>query len=244
HRRLPSEWLSTITSATPRTAAAALSSRARTRPRSPSGTSAGSLIDPASPRDAHSRITRTPASDSRAIVPPHASDSSSGCANTQSTVRPASGRSVSEFVSTATAGSDDVRVDVDVFVDHACGAETLDRARAHAAAGQGGHARQIVGHLFEIVEDHPPDSPGPHFPHGAAIERGDGRAARHGLGEDEPEGLARLNGVEERARATVELHLRVEVGFAKIHDMASVDVRRDALAIVVVFGGGEYQLHA
>ena len=41
---------------------------------------AGSLTDRASPCDAHITTTRQPASASRASVPPHASDSSSGCA--------------------------------------------------------------------------------------------------------------------------------------------------------------------
>src|SRR5215831_14953935 len=161
HRRLPSEWLSTITLATPRMAAASTSSRSRTPPRSPSGTSAGSLIDPASPRDAHSRTTRAPASAKRAIVPPHASDSSSGCANTQSTVRPASDgsdRSAAGFALTATAALDEAGVDSDVFVDHARDAEALDGAFANAPAIEVEDARQLVRHLFEIIEDHSRDS--------------------------------------------------------------------------------------
>src|SRR5712692_9355822 len=145
----------------PRTAAASRSSRARTRPRSPSGTSAGSLIEPASPRDAHSSTTRTPASASRASVPPQASDSSSGWANTASTVRPAScrsDRSPDPFALSATARLHDAGVDLNVFVDHSRGAESLDGALADAAAVEIEDARQVVGQLLEIVEDHPGDS--------------------------------------------------------------------------------------
>src|SRR5256885_3066600 len=142
----------------PRTAAASPSSRARTPPRSPSGTSAGSLIDPASPRDAQSRITRTPASASRASVPPHASDSSSGWANTASTVRPAScrsDRSPDPFALSATVRLHDAGVDASVFVDHSRGAESLDGALADAAPIEIEDARPVAGHLLEIVEDHP-----------------------------------------------------------------------------------------
>src|SRR6266851_7425834 len=137
----------------PSTAAASRSSRARTTPRLPSGTSAGSLIEPASPCDAHSRITLAPASASRASVPPQASDSSSGCAKMPSTVRPARERRLS-----ATVGLHDPGVDGDILVDHACRAETGDGAIAHATAIEIEDARQVVGHLLEALENHPRDA--------------------------------------------------------------------------------------
>src|SRR5712671_634707 len=137
-----------MTSATPSTAAASRSSRARTWPRSPSGTSVGSLIDPASPREAQSRTTRAPASASRASVPPHASDSSSGCAKTPRTVLPASERL------SATMGLHDAAVDADVFVDHARDAEARDGALADAPAIESEHAPEVVRHVLEVVEYH------------------------------------------------------------------------------------------
>src|SRR5205085_1534814 len=42
----------------------------------------------------------------------------------------------------------------------------------------------------------------------------------------------------------VQLDLGREVGLAVVHDVAAVDVRRHALAVVVIFGGRENQLHA
>src|SRR3954464_5982756 len=242
HRRSPSGWSRMITSATPSTAAASRSSRSRTRPRSPFGTSAGSLIDPASPRVAQRTTTRAPASARRASVPPQASDSSSGCAKIPSTVRPARGRRAP--LSSATTTLHETRVDMDIAVDHPLDAEASDRLRANATAVEVEHARQFVGHLLEVFEDHPGHPMVHDFADGAAIERGDGRPACHRFGEHESERLARLNRVEQRARGAVELHLGVEVGFAVVHNMAAVNVRRDALAQATVFGGGENQLHA
>src|SRR5450759_2982189 len=165
-----------MTSATPSTAAASRSSRVRTSPRSPSGTSEGSLIEPASPREAHSTMTRAPASARRASVPPHASDSSSGCAKIPRTVRPARGRA-----SSATMRLHDPTVDGDVFIDHASGAEARDGALAHAPAIEVEDARQLVDHLLEVLEDQAGDAFVHDLPHGAAIEGGDRRAARHRL---------------------------------------------------------------
>src|SRR5258707_15283008 len=139
-----------MASAAPSTAAASLSSRTRTRPRSPSGTSDGSLIDPASPCDAHTMTTRQPASARRASVPPQASDSSSGWAKMPSTVRPARG---SAALASGTMSLHDPGVDGDVLVDHALGSETGDRALVHAAAIEIEHARQSANHLFEVVEN-------------------------------------------------------------------------------------------
>src|SRR6185503_15193027 len=176
-----------MASATPRTAAASRSSRARTPPRSPSGTSAGSLIEPASPRDAHTTMTRAPASERRASVPPHASDSSSGCAKMPSTVRPARGRGL------VTMSLHEPGVNRDVLVDHAGRAEAGDRAIVDAAAIEIEDARQLVGHLLEIGENHPGHAFVDHLAHGAAVEGDDRRAARHGLGEHQAERLAGLN---------------------------------------------------
>jgi len=47
----------------------------------------------------------------------------------------------------------------------------------------------------------------------------------------------------QRAGAAVQLHLRLKVGLAEIDHAAAVDVRRHALAIIVVFGRGENQPH-
>src|SRR5258708_38483300 len=178
-----------MTSATPSTAAASRSSRARTPPRSPSGTSAGSLIDPASPRDAQSRTTRAPASASRASVPPHASDSSSGCAKMPRTVRPAS-----ESLS-GTVRLHDAAVHADVFVDHARDAEARNGALADAPAIEIEHAREGVRHVLEVVEYHPGDSLIHDLADGAAIQRRHRRSARHRLAEHEAERFGRLNRV-------------------------------------------------
>src|SRR5882672_9564886 len=153
-----------MSSATPRTAAASRSSRARTTPRSPSGTSAGSLIEPASPRDAHTTTTRAPASTRRANVPPHASDSSSGCAKIASTVRPARRRAL------VTTGLHEPGVNRDVLVHHAGCSETGDRALADAAAIEIEKAWQVVGHLLEVVENHPGYALVDDFADGAAVE--------------------------------------------------------------------------
>src|SRR5439155_5250026 len=134
-------------SAMPSTRAASCSSSVRTRARLPSGTSAGSLTDPFSPREAHINTTRAPASDSRASVPPQASDSSSGCAKTASTVRPASERE-----SSATMRLHESTVHVDVLVHHACGAEPRHGAIVHARAIEIEHTLQLVHHLLQVFE--------------------------------------------------------------------------------------------
>src|SRR5882724_537891 len=190
-----------MVSAAPSTAAASRSSRTRTLPRLPSGTSAGSLIDPASPCDAHTITTRHPASARRARVPPQASDSSSGWAKMPSTVRPARG---SAALASGTMGLHDPGVDGEVLVDHALGTESGDGAIVHAAAIEVERARQPARHLFEVVEDHSGDPFVHDLPHRAAIEGDDRRAAGHRFGEDEPERLARLNRVEQRAGAAVQ----------------------------------------
>src|SRR5262245_35197052 len=146
----------------PRTAAASASSRVRTLPRSPSGTSDGSLIDPRSPRDAHINTTRTPASVSRASVPPHSSDSSSGCAKTASTVL------LPLFV---TVRSGQPAVDGDVFVDHARRAEPRDGALAHAPAVEIEHARKSVDQFLEVVEHFAGHAFIDDFAHRALVER-------------------------------------------------------------------------
>ena len=170
-------------------------------------TSAGSLTDPRSPREAHSSTTRAPASASRASVPPHASDSSSGCAKTARTVRPTT---PSDQLSSATVRLDDLLVDRHVLVDHALDAEARDGALADAPAIEREHARQAGRHLVEVVEDDAGDAVVDDLADGAAIERGDRRAAGHRFGEHQPERLARLNRVEQRARAAVQLHLGVD----------------------------------
>src|SRR3954469_22012573 len=157
-----------MTSATPSTAAASRSSRTRTCPRSPSGTSAGSLIDPASPCDAQTITTRQPASERRASVPPQASDSSSGWAKMASTVRPARG---SAALASGTMGLHDPGVDGDVLVHHPLGTEPGNGLLVHAAAIEVEHAGQSVSHLLEIVEDEAGDPLVDHFSDGAAIER-------------------------------------------------------------------------
>ena len=125
-----------------------------------------------------------------------------------------------------------------------CDAEPLDRAFADAAAIECEHGRELRHHRVEIVEDHAGDALVDDFADGAAIERGDRRAARHRFGEHQAERLARLNRIEQRARAAVQLHLRGEVRFAEINNLRAVHVRRDLLAVVVVFGRRENELHA
>src|SRR5581483_8834120 len=147
HRRSPSGWSRISTSEMTSTAAASRSSRVRTVARSSDDTSARSLIDPDSPRDPHSSTTRTPASARRASVPPQASDSSSGCAKTTSTVRPSKPGGLA-----ATMTLHDAPVHADVAVDHPRRPEPLDRPLAHAPAVEGEHARQLVRHVLEIVE--------------------------------------------------------------------------------------------
>src|SRR4051794_4563615 len=231
-----------MTSAQPSTAAASRSSRTRTVPRSPSGTSAGSLIDPASPCEAQTITTRQPASASRASVPPQASDSSSGWAKMPSTVRPARGSGLASGAS-GTVGLHDPGVDGDVFVDHALGAEAGDRALVHAASIEIEDARQTAHHRLEVVEDQSGHALVDDFADRAAVEGDHWRAAGHCFGEHQPERLARLDWVDQRPRASIQLHLRLKISLAKVDDADAVDVRRHALPIIVVFGGGEDQPH-
>src|SRR5262245_45233469 len=130
----------------PRRAAASRNSFSRTRPRSPSATSAGSLIVPRSPREAQSSTIRAPASESLANVPPQVSVSSSGWAKMPTIVRPASGRSATWMFEQALVHSD-------VFVHHAGRAEPRDRALADAPAIQRENARQAVDEFLDVVEN-------------------------------------------------------------------------------------------
>src|SRR5206468_10813065 len=97
------------------------------RPRSPSGRSAGSPTAPFLPRGAHSTATPAPASERRASVPPHASDSSSGWAKTARTSWPAS--SFSDM-----AGLRNIVIDALVLPDHPIDAKPRDGALADAEA--------------------------------------------------------------------------------------------------------------
>src|SRR5262245_39399696 len=133
-----------MTSAMPSSAAASCSSRVRTPARLPSGTSAGSLTDPRSPREAQRSTTLAPASASRANVPPHVSDSSSGWAKTARMVRPST--------PLCTVRLDDPFVHRQIPFDHPHYAEPLHRLLPDAAAIEIEHARQLVHHLLEIVE--------------------------------------------------------------------------------------------
>src|SRR5258707_6676602 len=122
------------------TAGAARSSLTRTAPRSPRETSAGSLIEPDSPRDAHMSTMRAPASAARASVPPQASDSSSGCAKTARIVRPASESAV------GTMRLDHTAVDGLVLLGHPFRAETRERLLAHLLPVQLEQPRHPLGH--------------------------------------------------------------------------------------------------
>src|SRR5688500_17511025 len=157
-----------MTSAMPRMAAASCNSRVRTLARSPSGTSAGSLIDPRSPRDAQSSTILAPASARRASVPPHDSDSSSGWANTARIVRPPSNEdsqidclmfwsSVSGEPSLplGTMRLEDTFVYRQIPINHPRDAEPRHRPLADAAAIEIEHPRQLVDHLFQILEHDP-----------------------------------------------------------------------------------------
>src|SRR5438270_9568175 len=124
----------------PRTRAGSRSSCARTLGRSAAATSAGSLRAPFSPRDAQRRTTRAPASASRASVPPHAIDSSSGWANTARMVRPEK-------------SGNDALVDGEIFVYHPLDPEPFHRAFANAAPIERKRLRQILDHLTQVVEN-------------------------------------------------------------------------------------------
>src|SRR4029079_18087672 len=121
-------------------------------------------MNPRSPRDPHISTTRTPASASRASVPPHVSDSSSGCANTARTVL---------GLACGTIGLDDAAVYGDVFVDHASRSEARDGAVPHPATVEVEHARKLVGHLLQVAEHDSGDAVLHNFADGALVERCD-----------------------------------------------------------------------
>src|SRR5256885_3975828 len=143
----------------PRIAAASCSSRVRTLARSSPAIIVPSLTDPFSPRDAHSSTTRAPASARRAIVPPHASDSSSGCARTTRIVRPEK------------SGRDDALIHRFVFVDHALDAEACDGLFANAPAIERKHGCEVRGHRVEVFEDHARHAFVNHLAHRAEVDR-------------------------------------------------------------------------
>src|SRR6202035_1020416 len=147
-----------------------------------------------------------------------------------STVRPARG---SAALASGTMGLHDPGVDGDVLIDHALGTEPGHRAIVHTATIEIEHAGQPARHLFEVVEDQAGDAFVHDLPDRTAIERDDRRAASHRLGEDQPKRLARLNRVEQRAGAAVQLHLRLKIGLAEVDHPAAVDMWRHALAIIV-----------
>src|SRR5213076_3287827 len=110
-----------------------------------------------------------------------------------------------------------------VLIHHPLDAEARDRPFTDAPAIQFEHARQIVDHLFEIGEDASRNAFVHDLADGSAIERSDWSAARHRFGEDEPERLARLNRVEQRARAAVQLYFGGVVRLAVVDDARAVD---------------------
>src|SRR5262245_3250024 len=132
----------------PRIVAASSSSFVLTRPRLSSGTSVGSLMDPRPPLDAQMSTTRAPASARRASVPPHASDSSSGCAKIARTVRPASVASVP-----ATLASSKGVIQLFVFRDHPLDTEARDGMLANAASTEGHRTWEVGHHSIETVRD-------------------------------------------------------------------------------------------
>jgi hypothetical protein len=135
-------------------------------------------------------------------------------------------------------------IDLDVFVDHASAAEPRDRALPHAPPVEVEDARQLVSHLLEVLEHQPGHPIVDDFADRTAIERRNRCAARHRLGQNEAERLTCLNRIQQRARAAVQLYLRLQVGFAEVHNVPAVHMRRDVLAVIVVFGGGKDQAHA
>ena len=91
-------------------------------------------------------------------------------------------------------GIDDPAVDADVFIDHAVDPEARHRMLPDAPPIEREHARKLVHHLVEGIDDEAGDAVVDDLAHGAAIEGGDRRAARHRLGQHEAERLARLIG--------------------------------------------------
>src|SRR5712692_7319604 len=192
----------------PRTLAASRNSRVRTEPRSPFGASAGSLVEPASPREAQKTTTRAPASEARANVPPHASDSSSGCAKTPRMVRPvrfAAARGSRRSSGAGTTGLEHMTVYRFVFGSHAFKSETCEGPLADTAPIELEDPRQSGRHLFHVLEHEAGDALVHDLSHGAAIESGHRRAAGHRLNEHEPERLRLLNGIHQRARPAEQL---------------------------------------
>src|SRR4029077_1219324 len=107
-------------------------------------------------------------------VPPQAIDSSSGWAKTARIVRPEK-----SDTSGIPPSFDDLPVNGEVLVHHAFHAEPLDGPVAHTPAIQTQHARESIGHLIEIAEDHAGDGIIYDFAHSPAVEGGHGSAARH-----------------------------------------------------------------
>ena len=96
--------------------------------------------------------------------------------------------------------------------------------RRTCAAIERQHPIEAVHHRVDVREDHPGDAIVNDLADRAAVERGDRRAARHRFGHDETERFASLNGIEQRARAAVQLHFRLEIRFADIDDLPAIDV--------------------
>jgi len=137
----------------------------------------------------------------------------------------------------------DAPVHGDVLIHHPLDPErstarwrTRRRSRLHTAGQPGGH-------LVEIAEYDAGDPVVHDFAHGAAVERGDGRAAGHGFREHQARTARAPGWIEQRPRTAVQLHLGRKIGLAMIDHMHAVDVRRDFLTIIVVFGGGEHEPH-
>ena len=97
---------------------------------------------------------------------------------------------------------DQARVDVDVRVDHAVGAEALHRVTPHQAAVERQHLREPLDEIVERLEDSSGYAGVDDLADGTASERGDRGPAGHGFCHDEPEGFARLHGVEQGPRPT------------------------------------------
>ena len=94
-----------------------------------------------------------------------------------------------------------------------------DRALVDAPPIEREDARQSSHHVVQVLEHPAGYAVVDDLANGAAIERGHGRPARHRFGEHEPERLAGLNRIEERACSAVELHLGVEVRLTEIDDV-------------------------
>src|SRR4051812_18655737 len=239
-RTWPSRWFRMMTSRAPSAAAASLSSAARVRASAASRPVRSAL---SSPCVAHMMTTRAPESTRRASVPPQASDSSSGCAKTASTTCPS--KACAAVATSACAPLiDDAPEGVDVPVDHRHDAKAPDRFCADVSAIQGQHPREAVHHRVDVAEYAAGHSIVHELADGAAIERCDGRAARHCFRENEPERLAGLHRVEQRARAAEQFHLRIEVDFTDIYDLFIVDERLHGVVIILLFRCGEQQAHA